>query len=54
MGPRKIGVILTGIVAGIAGLYFFNSWRKGSAGAGEGGGGAANEVFVGEDGDEID
>lgn len=53
MGPRKIGVILTGIVAGIAGIYFFNTWRKGS-----GGGGAVNmspvsrnEVFVGEDGD---
>lgn len=37
MGPRKIGFILTGFVAGIAGIYFFNSWRNGPP--------PANDVF---------
>jgi len=33
MGPRKIGAILTGLAIGFAGVYFFNSWRKGSGAA---------------------
>lgn len=42
MDPRKIGFILTGFVAGIAGVYIFNSWRNGSAFA------PMEEVFVDE------
>lgn len=49
VAPRTIGFILSGFVAGVAGIYFFNSWRKGSGSAD--GVGAVNEVFVGEDGD---
>lgn len=49
VAPRTIGFILTGFVAGIAGVYFFNSWRKGSGGAD--GGGAASKVFIDEDDD---
>lgn len=45
LSPRKIGFILTGVVAGIAGVYFFSAWRKGSA--------PANDVFgESEDGEE--
>jgi hypothetical protein len=48
MEPRKIGIILTGIVAGIAGVYFFNSWRNGSTSAAP-----TNNVFEeGKDGEE--
>jgi len=49
VAPRTIGFILTGFVAGVVGIYFFNSWRKVLGGAD--GIDAANEVFVGEDDD---